>query len=1143
MKRKPDTHDIPFAHRHTVTLARKTLVLSLVVCTPVAHACYRPPVLKHYDEIECLHDGLASVQINGSHGYVDSTGKEVIPTRYDYARDFSDGLAAVRKKNGKWGFINKQGKVVIPFKYDFARRFKHGFSRVKITGDSILSEKQGLIDTQGNVVVPIEYRQVSDFSEGYASVKRYDGNGIAIINTRGEFITPYLYIDNIYSGFQNGLAHVTRSRKSGFINPKGDVVIPFKYDSARYFSSGLAPVSKHGKYGYIDTTGNVVIPFQYDYADAFQDGIANVKINGKRGMINTKGEVIVPIEHSWVGYSLITNFSQGVSKVQKKGLSALVDNTGKLLTDYRYYEIEPFHNGIARVITPDRKYGFITREGKALTDAFFDKAERFVDGKALVRRNGKSGVINTNGDWVIEPEYDVMGNFSDGLYYAEKEGEAGFLNAEGDIAIPFDYDVINPTYTSYYKRNNAFTTFKNNRFTLAKNKKAGVINQDGDTIIPFVYNALGVSKNGLFLALKHKKYGVINEHNRVVVPFEYDFLNWHDDNTLIFAENKKYGLIDQHNNTITPAQYDSIAAQKDGLYRVKKDSKYGYIDTKGKQIVPPEYAKSDLGKLKNDLILVKQKKKWGAYNRTGKQVLPFAYDEITRVVGTQQNIAMTQKDSAGQRSEKRYALLNAKGERVTKKDYSAIDRKPNAFGLLTVSYTQTESAAKRAQANRKTPEAKTILKVTKRPEQKTTRRRRLAEAVRARPMPRSMPKYQERIQAERLASGTTVAKIKEPTVTHKGMIDLTGNEVIPPVYHSIKKMNALGVTVISKKGKDGLVTHQGDLVLSTDYDDIEPVNDHAFIIKQDGIYGLITSQADTLLPLEYNRIEPLEDNNNTIASHRKVNGKTLLKVMQYNDDGIATTGIYELHKDKLTPVIAMQYGSLKQANLSKNTFLIAEQAGADDAPKKTGVLDVNGVMHVPLDYDSIKYDTDDVFIVEKNNKYGLIDTDNNPLTPLTYDEINNASESLMPVQSNGVWGVLKTDGTLVVQPQYYSMGEFGGGVAKVYKKPIGDYEGCGCHHALVGLIDSTGKLLVPMNYKEIEFFQNGYIVVKTEVPVDAKTPDTNDDTEIRYGLYSPKGKQLLNAEYDDISWDGEDRFSVIQGDKHFYINMAGKRVT
>jgi hypothetical protein len=45
------------------------------------------------------------------------------------AREFSEGLACV-KLNGKYGYLDKTGKEIIPLKYESAVPFSHGLARV-----------------------------------------------------------------------------------------------------------------------------------------------------------------------------------------------------------------------------------------------------------------------------------------------------------------------------------------------------------------------------------------------------------------------------------------------------------------------------------------------------------------------------------------------------------------------------------------------------------------------------------------------------------------------------------------------------------------------------------------------------------------------------------------------------------------------------------------------------------------------------------------------------------------------------------------------------------------------------------------------------------------------------------------------------
>ena len=106
---------------------------------------------KHYAYAEAFSQGLALVVIAGEEkwgpGYIDSTGKMVIPqNQYKHAKSFSEGLAAVEDV-GKWGYLDKTGKMVIAPQFAEAYRFTTGLAAVKDGG------KWGYIDTTGKVVI------------------------------------------------------------------------------------------------------------------------------------------------------------------------------------------------------------------------------------------------------------------------------------------------------------------------------------------------------------------------------------------------------------------------------------------------------------------------------------------------------------------------------------------------------------------------------------------------------------------------------------------------------------------------------------------------------------------------------------------------------------------------------------------------------------------------------------------------------------------------------------------------------------------------------------------------------------------------------------------------------------------------------
>lgn len=91
-------------------------------------------------------------QYNGRYGYVSQSGTLMIPARYDDARPFFEGLAAV-EKGGRWGYINEAGRIVVKMQYGSARDFFRGYGIVSDRKTGLY----GAVDRDGKLVVACEY--------------------------------------------------------------------------------------------------------------------------------------------------------------------------------------------------------------------------------------------------------------------------------------------------------------------------------------------------------------------------------------------------------------------------------------------------------------------------------------------------------------------------------------------------------------------------------------------------------------------------------------------------------------------------------------------------------------------------------------------------------------------------------------------------------------------------------------------------------------------------------------------------------------------------------------------------------------------------------------------------------------------------
>ena len=181
-------------------------------------------------------------------GVIDTKGNVVVPFgKYNEIKRFIDGLAAVYAGNDKWGFIDTTGKEIVPCKYNMVEGFDQGLARVK------LYNKWGFIDTTGKEVVPCKYDSVGDFSDGFAMVKLNDKWGF-IDKTGKEVIPCTLEYDEV-GDRSDGLTAVKTSNGWGCIDLQGNEVVPCQYGGVKLLSAGMVAVQLDKKWGIFRVEG------------------------------------------------------------------------------------------------------------------------------------------------------------------------------------------------------------------------------------------------------------------------------------------------------------------------------------------------------------------------------------------------------------------------------------------------------------------------------------------------------------------------------------------------------------------------------------------------------------------------------------------------------------------------------------------------------------------------------------------------------------------------------------------------------------------------------------------------------------------------------------------------------------------------
>lgn len=367
--------------------------------------------------------------------------------------------------------------------------------------------------------------------------------------------------------YHDGLAKVRKNWKYGFIDEKGQEVIPCKYEGVYgWFENGFCIVQKNSTddlYGVIDKSDRLVIPCIYTEVSYDQDIDAfAVTKNGHCGIISTSGEIFVPPTWDFISW-----YSDGVALAEKGNLRMLIDKNGENI-----YNIPPQYSDAKDIdkdliiVKKNNSWGVVSRQGKVVVDFKYEKI-RFSHPHIIVCQNGKEGLVSINGDVLLPCKYErifpsnntaltsetngyvrivdlhtkhplssyypVSRIFDDDYIPVENEsGIALMLDWNGSVVIPpTKYNrMYHPTCgmvavmfhdsddASYYEEDDDFDPDDFDYW--------GVIDLKSNKLVPCMYESLTIGDNGLIVAKFKGKDCIINQNNEMIFPNGIDLKEW-----------------------------------------------------------------------------------------------------------------------------------------------------------------------------------------------------------------------------------------------------------------------------------------------------------------------------------------------------------------------------------------------------------------------------------------------------------------------------------------------------------------------------------------------------------------------------------------------------------------------------------------
>lgn len=329
----------------------------------------------------------------------------------------------------------------------------------------------------------------------------------------------------------------------------------------------------------------------------------------KWGYANLKGEMIIPVSFADAYY-----FREGLAIViSPENRVGFIDKTGKYKIPAQYISATYFSGGLAFVVPEGGFPTCIDKEGNvkfSLKDVF--SADQFFDGIALFsvvdkeklkkdkyhnqEDNLKWGWINTSGEVIIPAQFEKANQFSEGLALVQKDGKWGYINKKGEMVIPPKFEDAGDFFSD-----RAFVQEEENGLY-------GYINRKGKYVIAPQFRKAKPFSNGLAIVeIDWQEPKCIDRTGKVM----FDAISYDNDFISLDIENFSSNL---------------------ASFRYYRD-KIGYIDREGKVVIKPNFRR--ITPFYGDIAFASKEYLWGIINKKGQFIVPEKFYEVkTKITNT-----------------------------------------------------------------------------------------------------------------------------------------------------------------------------------------------------------------------------------------------------------------------------------------------------------------------------------------------------------------------------------------------------------------------------------------------------------------------------------------------------------------------------
>lgn len=915
-----------------------------------------------------------------------------------------------------------------------------------------------------------------------------------------------------------------------------------KYDESPIFKQGIAIIRRNGKFGAVMVGGKEIVPPIYDDLSEFEDGYAVAKWNGEERVVNLSGqvrvlkgekEIFLPEEYDW-GF----DFIEDICVVVKNDKYGIIDFNFNVKHDCEFDSFTNYHNGYA-IFSKNR---WSEWSDNVWSDDFlidnkgivsYKIEESFADDHKIVccidNQQKLYGVIDSNMQIIIPIIYTQINRLKNGLYVADsKDGVKLFLDSEDGVIISEkvvdDIVDISKYFFCTYREDKVQKKWETSIYTSPESLQLRIpskihASSDEKGNVIFGYNNLKYRYDvdgNLYVIAKittsgppywEDRWNKITERKVKNNYLDYIHIPFSEKYEIIEDNQNKKGLCDLEGNVVLLPQYNEIIPFSDELFIVASPCAngntlvFGVVDIYNKIKVPfvfkcllpinkkflaytddkvyditedNKYYKLNLPSFNSHYSNIK----FGIIDLDGNKLTTADYSTIT---SPQYDTFIIGKEF-GKHSMLKYGVVNSDGCYILEPKYDKITYSGQANCFITnLSYSDSGNYPYETKSNQVSIDGFYLIQEDK------------DETVL---VPAKIADWCDNFSENGLA-----LVIKDG---HKGHINrsyqiVAFNEediIVVPEKFDFSGDFKYGFAPVSKNNRYGIINTKLEQILSCDYEYIEPLSAKSFKFKKDDQWGIVDSCGNIIIDSKY------------ISIYHEA--EAFIKVKTSIQNGSCTETRYGLYNEDGNLIIQEQCENIVAVEHETQVFFIATING------KQGVYDNKGSKIIPLIYDRIdlkegyfmchmlefqgSYYSYQERKIKSTNKYNLrgeqllaLSEKQIFVVPAEYDLAYPSVNGLIIVIKEGKWGIINMLNDVIVEPQYCIIDFLDSSLARVGKSGD-DYHICfqedrwHVKNIKYGLIDTTGEVVLPLEYERIELWDNGYYSVKNGTMHQILTP-------------------------------------------------------